>query len=305
MHTLLQRNTWKIFSIAVLFAVFTLTACQKEVHISLKGSPPALVVDGSIETGLPPVVVLSTSLSFFSQIDLSSLESSFVHGANVQVSNGSQTVTLKEYSIDSGSNKYSFYTIDTANLSTAMTGQNGTTYTLTIQYNGQTYTSTTKIPWPTRVDSMYLGIPSFTNNIPADARQLFVDYTDPDTLGDYVRYFTSRNSDPYFPGDNVFSDELINGTTIKQIELMVGHVDTAEASGPDTLRYVYPGDTIHLKWCTIDKGVYTFWNSASYASSSVGNPFATPVNVQSNISNGALGVWAGYATYFRTLVAPH
>jgi hypothetical protein len=40
----------------------------------------------------------------------------------------------------------------------------------------------------------------------------------------------------------------------------------------------------------------------SYAS--VGNPFSTPTKVMSNISNGALGYFGGYASQYRTLIIP-
>jgi len=297
-------NAVRLLGVTVFFIIVTLLSCEKEVHINLKGSPPALVVDGSIETGQPPIILLTTSLSFFSQINLTSLQNSFVHGASVQISDGSRTITLREYSIDTGSNNtFSFYSIDSSNLSNPMLGLVGITYTLTIKYNGQTYTSATKIPNPKGVDTMYFGAPvSFGNNTPAGAQQLFVNYTDPDTPGNYVLYYTKRNSGPYYQGA-VYNDQLINGTTVKQLALSIGSIDTSNANR-DSLQYAYPGDTITLKWCEIDKGVYTFWNSAGYASSAVGNPFASPINVQSNISNGALGVWAGYGSIYTTAIVP-
>ena len=90
--------------------IISLASCQKEVHINLGTSPTQLVVEGQIETGQPPYVILTSTLSFFSNVDLSSLEKSFIHGANVQVSDGSKTITLKEYTIDTGSsNKFYIY----------------------------------------------------------------------------------------------------------------------------------------------------------------------------------------------------
>jgi hypothetical protein len=37
---------------------------------------------------------------------------------------------------------------------------------------------------------------------------------------------------------------------------------------------------------------------------SVGNPFSTPVKVQSNINGDALGYFGGYASQYRTLIVP-
>ncbi len=290
-----------LFSMA-FFMIVVLQSCQKEVHINLAGSPPAVVVDGAIETKLPPYVFLTSSISFFSTIDLTTLQNSFIHGANVQVSDGSKTITLKEYSFDTGvNNKFYVYTVDTSNLANIMLGQVDKSYTLTITYNGKTYTSVTKIPNPKGVDSIWFDVPAITNSrTPVNARQLFVNYVDPDTLGNFVRYFTSRNGDQFFPS-GIFSDELVNGKRVDNIGLFAGYNPTIDAKG-DSLSYFYPGDTVVLKWCEIDKKVYTFWNTAEFAASAAGNPFASPINVQSNVSNGALGVWAGYGSIDTTVI---
>ena len=293
-------------SIAVFVCIVMICAsCQKEIHINLKGVPPTLVVQGQIETGQPPFVGLTTSFGYFSQVDLSTLQGLFVHGATVQVSNGSKTVTLKEYSFDTtGGNKFYIYTIDTTNVANLMLGETGKFYTLTIAYNGQTFSAMTKIPNPTPVDTAWFGPPLFSDNkTPKAAQQLFVNYTDPDTPGNYVRYFTKRNSGQYY-GIGVFTDAVINGQTVTQIGLVAGYTDSTNVNG-DSLRYFYPGDSVSLQWSTIDKGVYTFWNTYAFAQQSLGNPFSTPINITSNISNGALGVWAGYGNSFTYIVVPH
>jgi len=292
--------------IAVILCMsLALASCQKEIHINLKSVPPTLVVQGQIETGQPPFVGLTTSFGYFSQVDLSTLQGLFVHGANVQVSNGSKTVTLKEYSFDTtGGNKFYVYSIDTTNLANLMIGETGKFYTLTIGYNGRTYTSLTKIPNPTPVDTAWFGAPLFTDDkTPKNAQQLFVNYTDPDTPGNYVRYFTKRNNGPYY-GVGVFTDQVINGHIVTQIGLVAGFTDSTNVNG-DSLRYFYPGDSVSLQWSTIDKGVFTFWNTYAFAQQSLGNPFSTPINITSNISNGALGIWAGYGNSFTYLVVPH
>jgi len=279
-----------------------LVSCQKEVHISLAGSPSQVVVEGAIETGVPPYVILTSTISFFSDISLSTLQNSFIHGANVQVSDGTSTVTLKEYSFDTGvNNKFYIYTIDTANLTNIMLGQVNKYYTLTISYNSNTYQSVTKIPAQNGLDSVWFGPPALAGSkTPDSARQLFCNYTDPDTAGNYVRYFTQINSQQFFPS-GIFSDEGVNGKTINDIGLYAGY--TGSGNG-DSLSYFYPGDTVTLKWCEIDKGVYTFWNTEAYAASAAGNPFASPINVTSNISNGALGVWAGYGSLLYKRIVP-
>ena len=300
----MKRRIRPLFSL-VLVLTICLLACQKEVHINLASSPSQVVVEGAIETNTPPYVILTSTIGFFSKIDLSTLQNSFLHGAVVTVSDDSTTVTLKEYAIDTGSNNHFYiYSIDTSNLANLMFGRPGKFYKLSITYNGITYTSTTKIPYPKGVDSLWFGAPTFTRDkTPDSAVELFANYTDPDTMGNYVRYFTKRNNELYYPS-GIFDDGLVNGKHISNIDLYAGYDDSSNVNA-DSLIYFYPGDTVTLRWCEIDKGVYDFWNTYQFASNAIGNPFASPINVKSNISNGALGVWCGYGTIFRTLVVPH
>ena len=122
-------------------------ACEKEVKINLNTGPAKLVVDGQIETGGVPLVILTKSIGYFSKIDLGTLENSFVHGATVTVSDGLSSVSLKEYSLDTGingTNKFFLYSVDTAgpaalNFRGVLDGN----YLLTIQYEGYTYESVT------------------------------------------------------------------------------------------------------------------------------------------------------------------
>jgi hypothetical protein len=285
--------------VLLLSLAFFMFSCEKQVNLNLSTSGPVLVVNGQIETNMPPIVVLSTSLGFFNTVDLNTLQNSFVHNAIVQVSDGSQTVTLKEYAFDTGTNaKYYIYTVD----SNLMLGQIGKYYTLSIKYNNTSYTAVSKLPNPKNVDSFWAApVQNPGKTLRPDAMSLYVNYTDPDTPGNYVKYFTKLNRDIYYPVDNVFNDEVINGHKVPNINISLGYNNVTNAN-TDSLRHVYPGDTVVLKWCMIDRGVYNFWNTYNFAIRAVGNPFSSPINVISNINNGALGYWAAYGTAFDTLI---
>jgi hypothetical protein len=298
-----KSNVYK-FLIPVIIIFLSLVSCEKEVHINLASSAAQVVVQGQVETGGVPYVMINNTISFFSTVDLKTLENSFIHGAKVTVSDGSRTITLREYSFDTGSNaKIYVYSVDTANFANIMLGEAGKTYTLTILYNGVTYKAVTKIPYCKAPDTLWFGTPQFGGRkTPTTAVQLFANYTDPDTPGNYVRYFTRRNHEQFFPS-GIFSDEVVNGKTINNIALFAGYNDTGSAKR-DSLIYFYPGDTVTVKWAEIDKGVFNYWNTFQFSQNSVGNPFSTPINVQSNVSNGALGVWAGYGSVLKTIVVP-
>ena len=87
-------KNWLGFLLVLLAA----TGCEKTVDFDLNENEPKLVVEATIENGQAPMVVLSQSLNYFSTIDPQLLASSFVHNADVFVSNGTKTHKLKEYS---------------------------------------------------------------------------------------------------------------------------------------------------------------------------------------------------------------
>lgn len=299
------RCNMRYLSLAItLLFIAALTSCEKEVHINMSSSPSQLVVQGAVESGQPPYVFLTSTISFFSKVDLSTLENSFIHGADIKVSDGSKTITLREYTFDTGTaNKFYIYTIDTATLGDIIIGEAEKTYSLTITHNGKVYSAVSKIPSMNGVDSMWFAEPLLRSpRTPDSAKQLFANFTDPDTPGNYVRYFTRRNSQQFFAGDQ-FNDEVVNGKPLTNIPLFAGFQNTGEMNN-DSLRYFYKGDTVTLRWSGIDRRVYQFWNTFSYARSALGNPFASPINLQTNISGGALGIWAGYGNVEKTLVVP-
>src|SRR5476649_102644 len=84
--------------VSIIALVLSLAACQKEVHIDLGSTAPQMVVQGQIENGQPPFVILNNTIGFFSSVDLGTLQNSFIHGAAMTVSDGTNTIALKEYS---------------------------------------------------------------------------------------------------------------------------------------------------------------------------------------------------------------
>jgi hypothetical protein len=65
------------------------------------------------------------------------------------------------------------------------------------------------------------------------------------------------------------------------------------------------GDQAVIKFANIDKATYDFWRTMEYNYGSVGNPFSTPTVVISNLSNGALGYFGGYAAQYKQFFIPY
>ncbi len=290
------------YRILLLFLGLLMFSCEKGVEFELIESAPKLVVEATIENDQPPVVILSKSLNYFSSISSDILAKSFVRNAEVFISNGSNTHKLKEYTQQLG-NGYTFYyySIDSANLATAFSGKINNQYNLRIAWEGKEYTSVTRIPRITKkIDSLFWR--QTPGSSPANKVVLMVKATDPPGYGDYIRYFTKRNREPFYPAVNsVFDDQIIDGTTY-EVEVERGVDRSIELK--EGFTFFDKGDTVVFKLCNIEKPVFEFWRTMEFSYSSVGNPFSSPTKVLGNISNGALGYFGGYASQYRSIIIP-
>jgi hypothetical protein len=288
-----------------------LLSCEKAINPKLEIQSPKLVVDGQIEDGQPPIVVLTKSIGYFSSIDSSQLKNTFVRNAIVTVSDGIKTHQLKEYAVPVANGTVYYYTNDPSQSATMIFGQIGKNYSLSIQAEGKTYTSSTTIPPPAKkIDSLWWK-QSPRTEYPQEV-VLWGRFTDPPGYGNYVRYFTKlntsflpgRNNKGYLPGwYSVYDDQFVDGKTY-DLEVNAGQDKNLPGDHPLNSAYLYKGDTITMKFCNIDKASFDFWRTWEYSFAAIGNPFGTPAKIQSNVSNGALGAFCGYSVQYKTLIIP-
>ena len=288
--------------VLVIISSLLLCSCEKGVEFKLDEVSPKLVVEATIENGQAPVVYLTKSQAYFSQIDLTALANSFVHNADVYVTDGVLTHKLKEYTVPvaPGINFY-YYSNDPASPGTAFSGQLNKQYSLRIVSESKEYTATTTIPNTTRrIDSLFWK-PAPAGNAPEKVAVMIKAYDQPG-FGDYVRYFTKRNSEPFYPGLNsVYDDQVIDGSSF---EVQVERGVDRNQSQPDGYSFFNKGDTVTVKICNIDKATFDFWRTMEFTYASVGNPFSSPTKVMSNIKGGGLGYFGGYAAQYRIIIIP-
>ena len=229
----------------ILLCSVLLISCEKNINFTLHEAPNLVVVDGTIENGQPPIVVLTNSFDYFSKITPELLSNIFIHDAQVTISNGSITQQLKEYSIDSsGGTRIYYYSIDTINLQNAFTGQLDTKYDLKVVTNDKEYTAVTSIPaLSKKIDSLWWKPAPFSTD--STKVIVFVRATDPPGLGNYIRYYTKTNHGPFLPGiQSVFDDQLIDGTTY-DLRLDPG-IDRNDPIGFED-NFFHHGDTLTMK----------------------------------------------------------
>ncbi|SIT80223.1 DUF4249 family protein [Pontibacter indicus] len=305
-------------NLLILISLLFLVGCEENLSIDIPAGQEQLVVEGHIEQGAPPVVVLTRSMPVFDGFTPAEIEASFVHGAQVEVRSGGRSYTLKEvpaaafwpelrrvvseqYAIPedkltSGSD-FIFYVYTSEELR----GEIGKSYQLRISHEGHVLTASTTIPQLNPLEELF--IQPHPDPAQDSLFVLFYRYRDPDTLGNSIRYFTKRNSEPFYPGyfNSVFNDELING-----VQNLSFPLDRGEPRGKDpdldTYSYFGKGDTIVVRWAAIDLEHYRFWYTLENERNNNGSPIGSPNTTRSNI-NGGLGVWGGYGvTYHRIVV---
>jgi len=288
-----------------LLLTISLVSCEKDITIKLDPSSTDLVVDASIENGKYPMVALSRSLEYFSHLSPALLSSSYVHGANVTMNNGSITGQLKEDSAkdDSTGIVIYYYTFNPTYSGPKFKGEFKTAYHLSIQIGNQTYTANTTIPTLAKyIDSLWwVKAPAIADSGLVNLKARVID---PPGFGNYTRYYTNVNDGVYYPGLNsVFDDQITDGTTYTvTVDKGVNRnfpIDVNDYS------FFNKGDSVVVKLADIDKATFDFWRTMEYNYQSVGNPFSTPTVVISNVSNGALGYFGGYASQYKGLIIPY
>ncbi len=304
------------FLITINCSLF-LISCEEDIAINLVAGEEKLVVQGHIEQNAPPFVILSRSIPVFYAEANEAFANAIVHQATVSVSSAGTVYPLQEVLLTSlsaaqqqiVSEQFGFalpiapnssLTKVTVYTSTDLKGETGKSYQLQVNSEGKTLTATTTIPEPTPVDSLWFRPhPNPKND---SLVTLWYRYQDPDTLGNNVRFFTSRNLEPFYPGyqASVLTDEFVNGRTI-EFPLERGYPKSAKVD-LENYSYFKKNDTVRLKWAAIDYQHYQFWFTLEADRASNGNPFGFPTTVRSNVTGG-LGIWGGYGVSRHTVIS--
>lgn len=322
----------------IFIMALMLTACSKVVTVKIPAQSQQVVVDGSIENNVPPIILLSKSQQFFGTTNLNNLGAYFIHGAKVSIkgSDGTQAqlveVCLGDLNLPAAQQQQvlsalGYTSVDSANAlnicaytvadivtyyltgSCSYMGKERVTYALDIMtppiYAGQHdsihVTSSTTIPTALGLDSLAVRPhpnPAYNDSFAA----VFAYITVPDTTGNFIRYLNKSNSKPFYAplGGSVYDDKLFVGLSFS-LPLERGQAPDAKFD-LNTDTYFYRGDTVTVKWSNIDAGTYNFFYTLE--NDGGGSPFSSPVKITSNVNNG-LGCWAGYGTKYYTIIVPH
>lgn len=307
--------------IAFFSLILVLGGCTKEVKIDIPGFEEKVVIDGRIETNMPPIVLISKTQNIYSPTTLDAFLNSFQSGAIVTVSDGTTTVVLDEICSDNlppGTEAMAaelfgipeeelgnYHLCAYSTFNTAIWGQVGKTYSLKVQLNGEIFLSSTQIVNPTPLDSVFWKQDPGAN--PGHGYS-WARLTDPLGWDAYlwqvkrINIVNGQTKDPNFKTtfSPVFDDEFFNGQTFDFSYENPFTWDDESVEGADK-GYYKQGDSVVIKFSKIDADVYRFLEKKYIQLGTAGNPFASPTTIPSNILGGAIGLWAGYSPTFDTL----
>ncbi len=293
--------------------VAMLISCEKVIEVEVPETATALVIEGRIESNGFPLILISKSESYFSPISTSAeaLAEVLVDSANVYITVDGIEREIGKFCLQDlppdlqelAEDLLGFDELPSgldicAWADPTIVGQEGKTYGLRVVYEGNEYTATTVIPHKLPLDSLWFKLR------PPETGQGFIWCTmdDPDTVGNAYRMFAERigvDGGPIpVPGAS-WDDRFING---EKFDFNFGRGSRfGVVENEDSAFMFATGDLVAVKFATIDLAVYDFWETADNAIAGSQNPFTTPVQIKSNISNGARGVWAGYGVSWDTL----
>lgn len=191
-----------------------------------------------------------------------------VTGATVQISDGTETFILTEASPGH------YLTAD------SVKGKPGHTYTLKIDYNGQSYQAVSAMREAPTIDSLDYEVFEYQ-----DTENDFTEYaillytTEPNTLDDayyWKGYLVDAPTDVTRTYWEIAEDKFVNGSPINGAQVLI-----VEAN---------PGDAFVFEQYLIRPEAFDFFLAVQTETIYKGTIFDTaPANVPSNVDNGALG----------------
>ena len=310
-----------LFFISIFFI-----SCQDEITLDLPQAENKLVIEGAIENGFPPYIIITKNQGYFDEISIDTYSNLFVNDIDsVKIwyySEGLKVSKILEQIIglDSLPPIYTdlSYFNNTDNYEFSKVGR---TYFLEIKWNDQIITSETTIPTPTPLDCLWVEQSETADKeFKCDIRAL---YSDPAEVQNNILIKSKRiqhyerkdsldcnvENKPDFSLKLIDSgtDVLINGQSFetyfprpKERGFPTGAYNsyhTKECDDGSTLEF--NEDVVLIKFCQIDEPSMKFWRGLVRQVGTNGNPFAEPMNLLSNI-NGGLGIFTGYgAVYYK------
>ena len=286
-----QMRKTIIFIYISLFCLLAIS-CEKSVELDFPKAESQIIADGWIEQNKYPKVVVTRSLPYFSEIDSATFRDLVVTKAKVSVTVDNKTEILTLHRNEKYFPPYIYQGFQ-------IKGKVGKTYRLEVSIGDKRLTATTRISKPPSIDSLWT-IPHPQLDT---LKQIMIQFTDDPKIQNYYRLFskvkgTDKNYKPSY--GSVFADGAFDGATT-DYPLFKGYTTS---QGKEDL-YFSSGDTVYIKFCTMKKESYRFWQSFQQEKANSLNPFAnSSQDIEGNVTGDGKGIWTGYGAEYDKIIIP-
>lgn len=276
--------------VLICLLAMVLAGCATDVVFSQDS--PEIVVEGWIEDGDFPVVIVTTSVPVSTDYkDWDTLMDHLVRWAKVSISDGEKEVILTG---KMDTDYFPPYIYTTAR----MRGEAGKKYSLKVEYGGRTETAETTIP--SKVPLEYVKVLERT-----DGYGIVAGLKDNTETKDYYKFFTMVEGvdSTYVSSFLGLVDDVVLGEEVTDIAVNSSFVSNFNTIERSQVSYE-EDDVVRVRFVTMDETSFNYWSDYDDVTILSTNPFF-PVNkkIRSNISSG-MGYWAGYgSTYYRVSIA--
>lgn len=278
--------------ILVKVLLFALAGCSDELDLPV--NRPKVVIEGFIEQDEYPLVYLTLSSGYYEPVDSSSLLELVLTTARVAISDGEQEEVLTLFRNTEVFPPFYYQATD-------IRGEVGKAYTLEVRSRQDIYVAETVIKQPLELDSIWFQYDEGSDNL----GNIWIEFQDNPLEENFYRVFTRRRGKDsnYVPiYQSAIGDRSFNG---EQFQVSILRGSGAFSDVTDDF-FFEKGDTVDIRFCTIDKPHFDFWRTLEQELYLTGNPFGSVGNeISSNVegTRKALGVWGGYgASYYQYIV---
>ena len=273
----------------ILVVLFLLTGCSEGDTITPQ--PSVMVVEGWIENGKFPVVILTKTLPITSELqDPNNLEQYLIRWAKVTISDGKNKVVLIGRYDETYFPPYVYTT-------SWMRGEVGKTYYLTVDYQDFHAQAQTTIPAPPVVDEYRV---ERVANSSKEQYQITACFRDNPNEKNYYQFFTKigLESNQYIASDLGSIDD----SHIREYNEFPVNRSRTYYNAEDYISYFTKDEVVAVKFAQVDETSYRFWDAYTKSQSLNTNMFlATTTSLPSNITGGK-GYWCGYGAVTKYLI---
>jgi len=260
--------------IVILLAALAFTSCNSFLETESKEE---LVVEGWIENGHAPVVMVSSTLPVSAtERSIDDIQEHILRYATVSIEHDGQ----KEYLTARLTDKHKIGNYFT---SSTLRGEIGHSYRLNVEWLDYKAEASCTIPEPTPIDTSY-----FEKEKDNLSYVFKIKFKNNPAEGKYYHSFR-RNGIADTSSFISVPFSTLNGKVTKEevTQSFMKYMISKDS-------YFHEGDLVAIKLATIEESMYEFWTRYTNVSSTTGSTaISSATNLKGNVK-GAIGYWAGY-----------